>query len=390
MLDWLIVGGGIHGTALSLALTRRDRIPHDRLRVLDPHPELLARWNQHTSRVGMRFLRSPGVHHLHYDPFSLRTFRATRAGEPLDRSIPRYERPALDLFQAYSTSLIERYCLHDLHIQGWARGLRRIKNGWCVETDDGGLAARRVLLAISSAEQPRYPHWAEHLRGVSAPIHHVFDHDFDFNVIGNDAENIFVIGGGISAAQLAMRLAARQPGTVTMMTRHALRVRDFDSDPCWVGPICLHDYHQLEDFNRRRDLIRQARYPGSLPPDVADGLQREVDAGHLHVVQDEITGVTWTGEKLHATLKRGAAASPDLILLATGFESRRPGGAWIDAAIADYDLPVAACGYPVVDSMLCWSPGLHVTGALGELEIGPTARNIIGARLAGERLRHLS
>jgi hypothetical protein len=33
-----------------------------------------------------------------------------------------------------------------------------------------------------------------------------------------------------------------------------------------------------------------------------------------------------------------------------------------------------------------WADGLLVSGALAELELGPIARNIAGARAAGERL----
>jgi hypothetical protein len=42
--------------------------------------------------------------------------------------------------------------------------------------------------------------------------------------------------------------------------------------------------------------------------------------------------------------------------------------------------------YPIVDRALRWHPGIHVTGPLAELEIGPPARNILGARLSAERL----
>jgi hypothetical protein len=40
----------------------------------------------------------------------------------------------------------------------------------------------------------------------------------------------------------------------------------------------------------------------------------------------------------------------------------------------------------VLAPTLEWAPGLYVTGQLAELELGPTARNIGGARLAAERL----
>ena len=41
-LDWLILGGGVHGMHLAHTLRRRGRVPADRLRVLDPHDEPLA------------------------------------------------------------------------------------------------------------------------------------------------------------------------------------------------------------------------------------------------------------------------------------------------------------------------------------------------------------
>ena len=76
-------------------------------------------------------------------------------------------------------------------------------------------------------------------------------------------------------------------------------------------------------------------------------------------------------------------------MLATGFDARRPGGAWLDAAIAAEGLPIAPCGYPLVSGDLAWAPGLHVTGLLAELEVGPAARNIVGARMAATRLAAL-
>lgn len=58
----------------------------------------------------------------------------------------------------------------------------------------------------------------------------------------------------------------------------------------------------------------------------------------------------------------------------------------IDGLVATASLPCASCGYPIVDSALRWHPWVYVTGRLAELELGPTARNIAGARRAGDRL----
>ena len=53
---------------------------------------------------------------------------------------------------------------------------------------------------------------------------------------------------------------------------------------------------------------------------------------------------------------------------------------------ASASLPCARCGYPIVDPSLRWHPGVYVSGPLAELELGPVARNIAGARRAGDRI----
>jgi hypothetical protein len=53
MLDWLIVGGGVHGTHLAHVLVNALGVARDRLRVLDPHPQPLAQWDRLTANVGM-------------------------------------------------------------------------------------------------------------------------------------------------------------------------------------------------------------------------------------------------------------------------------------------------------------------------------------------------
>ena len=61
-LDWLIVGGGVHGTHLSHVLVNRAGVAPDRVRVLDPQEHPLETFWRVTGATGMRYLRSPGVH----------------------------------------------------------------------------------------------------------------------------------------------------------------------------------------------------------------------------------------------------------------------------------------------------------------------------------------
>ena len=66
-LDWLIIGGGIHGVHIAARLLGESGVAPDRLRILDPCDRLLARWRNCAAATGMTHLRSPGVHHLDLD-----------------------------------------------------------------------------------------------------------------------------------------------------------------------------------------------------------------------------------------------------------------------------------------------------------------------------------
>jgi cation diffusion facilitator CzcD-associated flavoprotein CzcO len=332
----------------------------------------------------MSYLRSPHVHNLSYDPFSLVTFSRTRDGAKHAQFIPVFSRPSLALFNAHAQQLIDRCRLQDSLVVGYANRLRKIPNGWCVETEHGSLEARRVILAIGATKQPLWTQWAQELRQHDAPIHHVFDSDFDRTALSTWTHAV-VVGGGISAAQLALSLARQQPSTVTLLMRHPVRQHSFDSDPCWVTSICLKNFHAEADFDRRRAIINKARHRGSVPADVAQELRLAGGQGLLRISEGEVTGAAFD-QGFISLQTRDEVLNTDYVILATGFKPERPGTLLLDYAISDFGLPVAACGYPIVDTALQWAAGLHVTGPLAELEIGPTSRNIIGARLAGERI----
>lgn len=395
MIDWLIIGGGIQGTALSHYLTRKKGLNREHVRVLDPYPQPLARWHATTRNTGMTHLRSPEVHHLHFDPWSIRTFAQTQQGRPYASYIPIFNRPSLALFNAYSDWLIARYALDGLRIQGRAQALTwaRTHDCWRVETERGQLTAKNVVLAINTTESPFWPGWATALKASGAAIHHIFDLGFVRGALP-PWEHAVIIGGGISAAQTALAMAHQQPGSrtqpgsVTMLSRHALRQSHFDSDPCWVTNICLADFHKISDFDQRRKIIRAARQPGSLPPDVTRDLKQAADTALLRLQFGEIASAEMLADgSAGLTLMDGSVLRSDCVILATGFEARRPGGAWLDATIAAFGLPVADCGYPIVDQRLRWHEGLYVVGRLAELEIGPVAANIIGSRLSAGRFQ---
>ncbi|MEM1125453.1 MAG: FAD/NAD(P)-binding protein [Bacteroidota bacterium] len=389
MLDWLTIGGGVHGTFLSHVLTGRLGWSRDHVRVLDPHDQPLARWHQMTANVGMTFMRSSIVHHLALDPFSLKQFAKTPEGAPLARFTYPYKRPAYRLFQEHTAHVVQAHRLDTLRVQGRALGLHRTRRGWRVETETGALEARRVLLALGQSEQPCWPAWAQALRTAGGPVHHLFEAGFRRKALPA-WQHAVVVGGGISAAQVALALAERQPGTVTLLARHPHRVHQLDADPGWMGPKRLRDFHQLRSTHQRRLTINAARHRGSVPPDVLRRLRRAHQQGRL---THHLAEISQASAHSDGSVDLHLRASPDTLqtdclVLATGFETQRPGGAWLTAAVHEHELRCGVCGHPIVDPTLRWAEGLYVTGPLAELEIGPVARNIVGARLASARLPH--
>lgn len=383
-LDWLIVGGGVHGTHLSHVLVHRGGVAPERVRVLDPHESPLAMFWQMTEATGMRYLRSPGVHHVDLHPHALRRFAKKGAGKRHARFVYPYDRPGLEFFRIHTEHVVREHRLEALRERCRAQSIERTKEGYRVETDRGALVARRVVLALGLGEQLCLPAWAR--SAAEGRVEHIFSPSFRRDRLAGEA-SVAIVGGGISAAQLACSLAAS--GTaVTLVARHPPRVHRFDSDPEWLGPRAMSGFLRCRDVGQRRRLIADARHRGSMPPEISADLRRETRNGRVRWVEAEVTGADSRVDGVTLRLNRTPGfIDAHRVVLATGFETHRPGGTLLDDETTDrLGLPCAECGYPIVSPRLEWAKGLFVSGPLAELELGPTARNIAGARAAGERL----
>lgn len=250
-----------------------------------------------------------------------------------------------------------------------------------VECDNGSIAAQNVVLAIGRTHW-HYPAWAAPLRQAGASVHHLFEMDFRRTDLPA-GERVTIIGGGISAAQTALALAETNP--VTLLMRHGIRLRDLDADPGWMGPKNLKKFKK-KDMARRRVLIQRARHRGSIPDGVYQQLRTAVMNGQIKLFRDEIMDANFEDDQIHLQLCEQKPIMTQHIILATGFDMARPGGEWLDSAIEALGLRCAACGYPILDTHLQWMPGLFVSGPLAELQVGPIAPNILGARMAAQRI----
>ncbi|PRQ08172.1 FAD/NAD(P)-binding protein [Enhygromyxa salina] len=387
-LDWLIVGAGVHGVHLALALLGGAGVERDRLRLLDPNPTPLARWHRCTATVGMKFMRSPSVHHLDGPAFSLASFARERGCDPKRDFRSPYNRPSTQLFNDHCEALVTTQRLSELCIRGLAIDLVDAGDRLEVVTETERIATDRVVLALGSDQLER-PSWATALAREGFHVAHLFDDDFDDSTLADD-QRIVIVGGGISAVQFALAQARERAEPITLVIRKPLREAQFDSDPGWLGPLHLEGFRREPDLGARRAMIDGARNRGTAPRRLLSELRRAERRGRIVIRETAIVdariqrrgGVElWpqAGPLLHA----------DRVVLATGFARGRP-GPWLDSVIAELGLPCAECGYPVVDRALRWHPRIHVSGALAELELGPAARNIAGARMTSSRmLEHL-
>lgn len=381
ILDWIVIGGGIHGVHIASSLIGQARVDPERIRIVDPGSRLLERWRTCTQTTGMTHLRSPAVHNLDLSPWSLMEFAKNQTEKSLNCFAPPYDRPNLRLFNAHCDRVIETFGLDELHIRARAMACSVECDSVRVELSNGeAVSAERAVLALGASEQPNWPAWAP--RGDSR-IDHVFSSSR--NPWPTNPENVAVVGGGISAAQVALRLV-EEGHRVHLVSRHALREHQFDSEPGWLGPRFMGGFEREKDVDRRRTIITKARHKGSVPPDVREAVQEAIALGRISWHEAGVKSLQVSPEALTLTLEGGAQLRLQRVLLATGFTALRPGGALVDSLVESASLPCASCGYPVVDGSLRWHPRLYVSGPLAELELGPASRNIAGARRAAERL----
>lgn len=383
MLEMLIIGGGIHGVHLAHSLLQQTHMTHNDIRILDPHKELLHEWRRCVRNCGMKYLRSSSVHHIDIHPFSLRRYAALPENKKDTNFIPPKNRPSVELFNAHCQMVIDNNQLESLHIKGRALEIQNKVNYVSVVTAEETINARFVLFAIGIGEQPLWPAWAVRLKEMGVAVNHVFDPSFCFDNYKADGP-IAVIGGGVSGGHISLKLIDKLNADVLLISRKEISVSDFDFAPGWIGPRYTEGFYR-SPMEQRRQQIVAARAKGSVPQDIKLALDKAAALNQLTFITDEITDVKCqNGGAL--LIGRQGRYDCQRIVLATGFIEKRPGGDFINQAINEFDLKTAACGFPVVTPSLQWHDRIFVTGPLSELQIGPVARNIVGARRSSSRI----
>lgn len=452
----VIVGGGPHGLALLSALHERslafpadsDRRARDGFAamrkvgsvcVIDPGAGFLSEWHARFDALGIQHLRSPALAHPKaLEPHALVNFamREGRTSEIVHAPPDGVGRrlPATDGMDSQhplmlglpSTALFKDFC-SDVALQlphRWLRGTaisvhkdERGTGRLCVQY---AAAARRgtaahgaahgletvtagaVILATGPRGQPNIPEPFRPLVGSGRMTH--TEHLWSARALGDllaraspsptACPRVLVVGGGLTAAQVALAAVARG-SRVVLRSRRPLQTRAFDIAAEWLDQ--RHANRLRFDFfsasvGARKRLVKQAVTGGSVPEaymrelrrvaSTTDLLEVQTDAGMHHCT------VGLDGGKVHA---RGEF---DLVILATGVTTAPlhcPFYQQVQTAFGARTVD----GFPCVDDALRWVPDeeLFVMGANALLQLGPGALNLMGAmrgaQIVAAELHHL-
>ncbi len=384
-VDWVIVGGGIHGTYIARELLESG-VSRDEIVVLDSDGELLASFRRKARACGMETLRSNYVQHVGPSPFGLEGFaEANNRGEELVPTRNSQPRPTLDLFLDYADSVIDQFDLQNLVHEATVTGLRE-ERSLVVETTAGSVQATNVVLAVGPGERFSRPDWA---RG-SERVEHVWDEPTTPAERVESGDCVWVVGGGTTAAQFATSVTD-QADSVVLCSRRPLQVALREADPTWLNwQHIAKQLHSLPPGSQARyDRLREARNEGTIPP----YLKRELDGTeNIDCRYEELTGVVETPEELLLTGEQNTGYRADRVVLATGFEPvyDHP---FVERVACVLGLERGYRGMPVLDdTTLAWRrqqggcSRLFVTGRLAEGTLGTFAGNIPGARRAAERI----
>ena len=388
MLECAIVGGGIHGTYLLGRLCKETNLDRADVAVVDPHDRLLESFRRKARACEMDELRSTFVHHVDTEPFGLENFAQARDREDELRPTPGYpRRPSLALFLDYADYVIDGNDLEARHRQAAVETIRDDgtdpDGGLVLETTDGPIRTRHCVLAIGHGGRYRWPDWARDVDGIT----HVWD-GFDPD---RRAGETVVVGGGITAGQLATCLSERE--SVTLLTRHPLEEATSEADPRWINwDHVERRLHRHPPGSRARfETVREARNDATIPSYLHDRIRTCIDDA-LEVRRGEVTSARSTEEGVRLLLEDGGCLSADRAVLATGFAPvfEHP---FVERVATELDLERGYRGMPVLeDETLAWQRAdgdrsrVFVTGALAAGTVGALAGNIAGVRRSADRI----
>jgi cation diffusion facilitator CzcD-associated flavoprotein CzcO len=270
-IDLAIVGAGPHALTLVAHLLQKRQQMQRRFMVFDPSGNWLTQWQKRFSALEIPHLRSPAVHHPDANPFALRAFAESRPTE----LHPPYDLPGTQLFQDFCHVVSQRWQLQERVYPAQVTDLEAIApRRFQLSLSNGhSVSAKRVVIADGGGGKPQIPDWVSKISAPYPADRLLHSSQIDLRGLQLRGERVLIVGGGLTSGHLALGAIARG-AEVILMTRRQLYEKLFDADPGWLGPKYLKDFWAEPDWEKRWQMIRQARNGGSLTPAVLTQLRR--------------------------------------------------------------------------------------------------------------------
>ena len=401
-IDIAVIGAGPQALTLAAHLLQKRKSWGDRFRVFDPSGVWLSQWRHQFAALEIPHLRSPAVHNPASNPFALRDFAQTHPQE----LYPPYDLPGTKLFIDFCDRLIADHQLQDHLVPAQVESIVPLEKGFQLWLGDGSMILARRVVVANGGGRKSLPDWVQEISTPYPSDRLQHSSVVDLRALHCREERILIIGSGLTSGHLAIG-AAKRGAKVTMIARRVFYEKFFDAEPGWLGPKYLKDFHQESCWLARSQTVINARNGGSLTPAVFTHLRRLKAEGKIEFIENcEIKQARWEnnnlgnhlGHNLGNNLDNNLKASwqltcsdrekleCDRLWLATGSTLKIQEQPLLAPLLVTNPLEVVN-GLPVLTTHLRWGNcELYLMGGLAALQIGPTARNLSGARMASERI----
>jgi cation diffusion facilitator CzcD-associated flavoprotein CzcO len=386
-IDIAIIGAGPHALTLVTHVLEKRQQLRDRIRVFDPSGAWMQQWQRQFESYEIPHLRSPAVHHPDPHPFALRGYAEGR----FEEFHAPYDLPGTRLFQDFCQEVIRRWELENHVVQGNVMTVSPVgpgrRAGFELGFDDGTrVRARRVVYA-GGGGSPNLPDWFAQAQGdyPADRLKHAAQVRLSEEKI-QTGDRVLIVGSGLTSGHLAIG-AVRRGATVVMMARRSYYEKLFDAEPGWLGPKYLKDFWAETSWEVRATQVKAARNGGSLTPAILTKL-RKLKAEHRLAFHEhcQIRSLVWANHEWIVQCEGGEVVQCDRIWVATGSQLNIQQHPLFAQVLEKHPIDVVE-GFPVLNEQLRWKGcPLYLMGGFAGLQVGPTARNLSGARMASERI----
>ena len=406
------------------------KLAQDKIRIFDRDGKWLSQWTRQFEALEIEFMRSPVSVHLDlFDSNALREFafrrdrcaeicdlggfdeilsvyfskrsaRSVRAISINEQSRLLFDIPKSRLFIDFFSDLIERYELENVVEKQTVQTISfdQDSNLFSVWNTEGQLFRfRRIVYAGGVIQTPRIPDVFQNLDLFGSKIFH------SSHLIGHcpgklsreslGGKSVAVLGGGLTAAQIALLGSTHGAKQVYLISRDYLRIKHFDFDVSWISRSrnAQHTDFYLSDLKTKEKLLKQVRQGGSITPEIMARLK--LDRNVLIMQCRQVIGISLKQEGIQdcpmiLELDNRQTVCVDIVILATGSDPDVRTNPLFQDLLSNHDLPFnKQSGLPVLNPDLSWENlPLHFTGAYASLELGPHASNLIGALTSSSRI----